>query len=259
MKIYNVIYVGILVVLLNGYASMVYSKSKTLGIDNNDKKSISMQQKANQLGVDLSLYRKLALIAQGYDSLSHVNNAVDIGKHPATLELSILTDSAKDIPDVLRDEVSNLVELNYSLAAAELNLSEDKFYKLLVAYIQLNNQLASLPDDKSQSYVFDDSTLSRSTDDDDDDEEPPVEVVVVIGVSSNGWNEVLWGGANGLSARLQRDATVRWGARSGTVVAVFTAGHSTLVRVYHYTGNGIFFPFSHSCVGQCVATIDGSL
>ena len=142
MKIYNVIYVGILVVLLNGYASMVYSKSKTLGIDNNDKKSISMQQKANQLGVDLSLYRKLALIAQGYDSLSHVNNAVDIGKHPATLELSILTDSAKDIPDVLRDEVSNLVELNYSLAAAELNLSEDKFYKLLVAYIQLNNQLA---------------------------------------------------------------------------------------------------------------------
>lgn len=31
MKIYNVIYVGILAVLLNGYASMVYSKSITLG------------------------------------------------------------------------------------------------------------------------------------------------------------------------------------------------------------------------------------
>nr|WP_136251964.1 hypothetical protein [Ningiella ruwaisensis] len=258
MKLIKGIYLafGLGVIATIGFASD--AQDRKLKANLSLKENQNIQLKAEQLGVDIGLYRKLGVIARGYDNLSVFENTTDIRNHPASLQINQLQASFQDIPLVLRDEYSSLLRANYAEIASQLGLDEKQFYTLLINYIILNGE----PIEQTDPESLNGPSLSQpdllNMNDDDEDEPQDEEVVEVITVTANDLNALRSGGHAGMFNRLHRNAYNRWGGSGrGTTLAVFSGGSFTIFRYYHYDSNWTTTGWS-TCIGMCApASIDG--
>ena len=202
---------------------------------------------ANKLGISLDSYVRLGHVANQSEEYHAIPSLKVLDTHPAMVQLYIATQNLERPPEALLDELSALMRSNYALAAQYVGVAQEDFYPLLVAYIQLNDVLASPSEDASNNDLRSAMTLKSLSSDDSDEEE---EVVEVLPVSEDSLQELVGGGSENMWRRWHRNASNRWGSGSGTTIGVFTSGSFTYIRPYYYN-NGITTAGTGQCVGMC--------